>query len=62
MMGAVTAQAAGVRAGRRLHAVGEDPLVLAACAIAGVDEIYRMGGAHAIAALAHGTETVRRST
>jgi histidinol dehydrogenase len=34
------------------------PLVLLAATIAGVDEIYRMGGAQAIAALAYGTETV----
>ena len=33
--------------------------ILAACAVAGVDEVYRVGGAQAIAALAHGTETVR---
>ncbi len=33
-------------------------LVLAAAAIAGVDEVYAVGGAQAIAALAHGTETV----
>ena len=33
--------------------------VLAACSIAGVDEVYRMGGAQAIAAFAYGTETVR---
>jgi histidinol dehydrogenase len=32
---------------------------LAAAAIAGVDEIYRMGGAQAIGALAFGTETIR---
>jgi histidinol dehydrogenase len=32
---------------------------LAAAAIAGVDDIYRIGGAQAIAALAYGTETVR---
>ncbi len=32
---------------------------LAACSIAGVSEVYRMGGAQAIAALAYGTETVR---
>ncbi len=36
-----------------------NPLVLAAAHIAGVDEIYRIGGAQAIAALAYGTETVR---
>lgn len=33
--------------------------VLAACAISGVTEVYRLGGAHAIAALAYGTATVR---
>ncbi|WP_341211378.1 histidinol dehydrogenase [uncultured Limimaricola sp.] len=35
-----------------------NPLVLMACRIAGVDEIYRIGGAQAIAALAYGTETI----
>jgi histidinol dehydrogenase len=34
------------------------PLVLAAAKIAGVDEIYRVGGAQAIAALAYGTATI----
>ena len=33
--------------------------VLAAASISGVDEIYRMGGAQAIGALAYGTETIR---
>jgi histidinol dehydrogenase len=33
--------------------------VLAAAAIAGVDEVYRVGGAQAIAAMAYGTESVR---
>jgi histidinol dehydrogenase len=36
-----------------------NPLVLAAADMAGVDEIYRIGGAQAVAALAHGTETIR---
>jgi len=36
-----------------------NPLVLAAAELAGVDEIYRIGGAQAIYALAHGTETLR---
>ncbi len=36
-----------------------NPLVLAAASIAGVSEIYRVGGAQAIGALAHGTETIR---
>jgi histidinol dehydrogenase len=35
------------------------PALLAAAALAGVDEVYRIGGAQAIAALAYGTETVR---
>jgi histidinol dehydrogenase len=34
--------------------------VLAACAITGVDEVYAVGGAQAIAALAYGTETIAR--
>ncbi len=34
------------------------PLVLAACHMLGLDEVYRIGGAQAIAALAFGTETV----
>ena len=36
------------------------PLVLAAARIAGVDEIYRLGGAQAIAALAYGTAAIAR--
>ncbi len=36
-----------------------EPLVLAAADLAGVHEIYRVGGAQAIAALAYGTETIR---
>ncbi|HXF88439.1 MAG TPA: histidinol dehydrogenase [Xanthobacteraceae bacterium] len=35
------------------------PLVLAAAALAGIDEVYRVGGAQAIAALAYGTETIK---
>src|SRR3984893_6547535 len=34
------------------------PLVLAAAGLAGVDEVYRVGGAQAIAALAYGTQTI----
>ena len=37
-----------------------DPTVLAAARIAGVDRVFKMGGAQAIAALAYGTETVPR--
>jgi histidinol dehydrogenase len=36
-----------------------NPLVLAAAELAGVDEIYRVGGAQAVAALAYGTATIR---
>ncbi len=36
------------------------PMVLAAAAIAGVDEIYTIGGAQAIAALAYGTDTITK--
>ncbi len=35
------------------------PLVLAAAKLAGVDEVYRVGGAQAVAALAYGTETIQ---
>jgi histidinol dehydrogenase len=34
------------------------PLVLAAAKLAGIDEVYRVGGAQAVAALAYGTETI----
>ena len=36
-----------------------DKIILAACAIANVDEVYLLGGAQAIGALAYGTETIR---
>ena len=35
-----------------------NPLVLLACQLAGVDEVYRIGGAQAIAAMAYGTATI----
>src|SRR5262245_34100829 len=35
------------------------PLVLAAAKLAGIDEVYRVGGAQAVAALAYGTETIK---
>lgn len=63
LMTAIPAQVAGVE-GIALatppSADGTIPdAVLGACSVAGVDEVYRMGGAQAIAALAFGTETVR---
>jgi histidinol dehydrogenase len=36
-----------------------NPLVLAAAKLAGVDEVYRIGGAQAVAALAYGTATIK---
>lgn len=63
LMAAVPARVAGVEqvaVASPPDASGEvaEP-VLAACAVAGVTEVYRMGGAQAIAALAYGTESVR---
>ena len=47
-----------VRAARPRTARSTPP-TLAAAALAGVDEVYRIGGAQAIAAMAYGTETIR---
>jgi histidinol dehydrogenase len=61
LMNAVPAKVAGVpRLVMVVPAPGGvlPPLVLAAAKIAGVDEIYRVGGAQAIAALAYGTATI----
>ncbi len=57
VMGAVTARAAGVE--EVVLATPGHPTLFAAAALCGVDEVYRMGGAQAIAALAYGTETIR---
>jgi histidinol dehydrogenase len=62
LMNAVPAKVAGVpRVAMVVPCPGGvlNPLVLAAAHIAGVDEIYRIGGAQAVAALAYGTESVR---
>ncbi len=62
LMNAVPAKVAGVE---RLVMVAPapdgklSPLVLAAAKLAGVDEIYRIGGAQAVAALAYGTASIR---
>ncbi|ANY78038.1 histidinol dehydrogenase [Microvirga ossetica] len=61
LMNAVPAKVAGVP--RVVMVVptpkGEtNPLVLAAARLAGVDEVYRIGGAQAVAALAYGTESL----
>src|SRR3954471_11680006 len=57
VMGAVTARAAGVR--EVVVAAAQHPVILGAAALCGADEVYRMSGAQAIAALALGTEAVR---
>ncbi|MER9441076.1 histidinol dehydrogenase [Mesorhizobium sp. M0340] len=62
LMNAVPAKVAGVeRIAMVVPASGGDvpPLVLVAADLAGVSEIYRVGGAQAIAALAFGTETIK---
>jgi histidinol dehydrogenase len=62
VMGAIPARVAGVTEiavcappgpGGRAH-----PVILAACVLCDVNEVYRMGGAQAIAALAFGTDSV----
>lgn len=62
LMTAVPARVAGVGQVAVCSPPGPDgrlaPSILAAAAIAGVDEVYRVGGAQAIAALAYGTESV----
>ncbi len=63
LMNGVPARVAGVeRVVMAVPAPGGvlSPLVIAAAQIAGIDEIYRIGGAQAIAALAYGTETIPR--
>ena len=62
IMCAVTARAAGVGELAVCAPPGPDgeahPVILGACGLCGVDEVYRMGGAQAIAALAQGTDLV----
>jgi histidinol dehydrogenase len=62
LMNAVPAKVAGVPRLVMVVPAPEgklNPLVLAAAQLAGVDEIYRVGGAQAVAALAYGTQTIR---
>ncbi|HWM12717.1 MAG TPA: histidinol dehydrogenase [Solirubrobacteraceae bacterium] len=62
VMAAATARAAGVDEIAVCAGPGPDgeiaSAILAACALCGVEEVYRAGGAQAIAALAYGTETI----
>jgi histidinol dehydrogenase len=64
LMSAVPAKVAGVKeivlAVPPQSGTGEiAPIILAAAALVGVDEVYAMGGAQAIGALAYGTESIR---
>ncbi len=65
VMGVVTARAAGVLDVAVCTPPGPDgqahSAILAACRLCGVERVYRMGGAQAIAALAFGTESVGRA-
>jgi histidinol dehydrogenase len=62
VMCAVSARAAGVEQLAVCAPPGRDgvvhPAILAACSLCGVSEVYGMGGAQAVAALAYGTESV----
>jgi histidinol dehydrogenase len=63
-MGVVTARSAGVLDVSVCSPPGSDgeidPVILGTCRLCGVERVYRMGGAQAIAALAYGTESVER--
>jgi histidinol dehydrogenase len=61
LMNAVPAKVAGVRRTVMVAPTPRgktNPLVLAAAKLAGVDEVYRIGGAQAVAALAYGTASI----
>ncbi|MGO9763807.1 MAG: histidinol dehydrogenase [Solirubrobacteraceae bacterium] len=64
VMGVVTARSAGVVDVAVCAPPGVDgqidPVILGTCRLCGVEHVYRMGGAQAIAALARGTDTVER--
>lgn len=60
LMTALVAKVAGVK---RVVVVSPPPIpnaIAAACGICGVDEVYQVGGAQAVAALAYGTKTIKR--
>lgn len=59
LMNAIPAKVAGVKEVVMASPIGDDhSIILAAAHIAGVDRIFRVGGAQAIAALAFGTQTI----
>jgi histidinol dehydrogenase len=59
LMNALPAKVAGVRE-LVMVSPNPNPLVLAAAALAGVDRLFTVGGAQAVAALAYGTESIPR--
>jgi len=64
IMTAVPAQVAGVEeiavVSPPRYKGGIDPVILAVCRELGIDEVYRIGGAQAVAALAFGTQSITR--
>jgi histidinol dehydrogenase len=64
IMGVVSARSAGVVDVAVCAPPGVDgqidPVILGTCRLCGVERVYRMGGAQAVAALAYGTDTVER--
>ncbi len=61
LMNAIPARVAGVERVAMVVPAPDgvlNPLVLAAARLAGIDEVYRVGGAQAVAALAYGTATI----
>jgi histidinol dehydrogenase len=63
LMNAIPAQVAGVERIAVVtppKALDQNPLIAAALDLLGLHEVYRVGGAHAVAALAYGTESVPR--
>ena len=62
LMDAIPAKIAGVREVVMVTPPGKDgkvnPAILAAASVAGIDKIFKVGGAQAIAALAFGTESI----
>lgn len=59
LMTVIPAQCAGVKQIRVASPKASDAL-LAACSVLGIDELYRVGGAQAIAAFAYGTQSIPR--
>jgi histidinol dehydrogenase len=64
LMGVVPARVAGVEEIAVFTPPGSDgkphPIILSTAALLGIDEVYALGGAHAIAAMAYGTESVAK--